>query len=178
MGSGPTIFTFQPCSSRSPRRACTARSLSPPPLGQAASLFPNPIVFLLLGESVESGAAPSPQFCELSLPGSRSRPASSPLTTGRSRETITYGFLLDVSWVCLRIDDRGHGRMGKSRHLALCALGVAAVVATPAFAGVASVVDGSFEFGSARPDHNRDPHFDWVVYGLWPRGVRLHVHHE
>jgi hypothetical protein len=35
--------------------------------------------------------------------------------------------------------------MGKSRHVALCALGVAAVVATPAFAGVASVVDGSFE---------------------------------
>ena len=35
--------------------------------------------------------------------------------------------------------------MGKSRHLALCALGVAAAVATPAFAGVASVVDGSFE---------------------------------
>ena len=35
--------------------------------------------------------------------------------------------------------------MGKSKHLALCALGVAAVVATPAFAGVASVVDGSFE---------------------------------
>src|ERR1700734_613545 len=71
--------------------------------------------------SVESGAAPSPQFCELSLPGSRSRPASSPLTTGRSRETVTYGFLLDVSWVCLRIDDREHGRMGKSRHVALCA---------------------------------------------------------
>jgi hypothetical protein len=42
-------------------------------------------------------------------------------------------------------NDGDYGRMVKFSYLALCAVGAAAVIASPAFAGVASVVDGSFE---------------------------------
>ena len=62
--------------------------------------------------------------------------------------------------------------MGKSKHLALCALGVAAVVATPAFAGVASVVDASFESDPLGQITTETPTSTGWYMGSGPRAVQ------